>query len=284
MGLGKTLQVLSFLVSLLEQQQDSGPHLIIMPLSVVTSWRSDIEKYIPSGLMDVHVHLGTRVEREETFLAWYQRLKTQHYHHNTDDNYFKEKKEKIFMCLTSYNFAMNDIDLFRRLRLTKRNKLFWKYLIVDEAHRLKNSESKLFSCLLQLQCQRHLLLTGKVGLLSFCRLYHSYRHQYRHLFITNTTTSAGTTFAIVASFPGTPLQNNLKELWSLLHFILPNIFADFEEFSGWFNHPFDNLEKSKGAEARGREKQSKDNQQENSYPPNKKVKPGVLHLIHIYRI
>ena len=42
---------------------------------------------------------------------------------------------------------------------------------------------------------------------------------------------------------GTPLQNNLKELWSLLHFILPNIFSDFEEFSGWFNHPFDNLDK-----------------------------------------
>jgi SNF2 family DNA or RNA helicase len=45
---------------------------------------------------------------------------------------------------------------------------------------------------------------------------------------------------------GTPLQNNLKELWSLLHFILPRIFADFEEFSDWFNHPFDSLENAGG--------------------------------------
>jgi SNF2 family DNA or RNA helicase len=43
---------------------------------------------------------------------------------------------------------------------------------------------------------------------------------------------------------GTPLQNNLKELWSLLHFILPSIFADFQEFNDWFNKPFDSLEET----------------------------------------
>jgi hypothetical protein len=46
----------------------------------------------------------------------------------------------------------------------------------------------------------------------------------------------------------------LKELWSLLHFILPWIFADFEEFSGWFNHPFDSLESGSKSRRRGRAK------------------------------
>lgn len=33
---------------------------------------------------------------------------------------------------------------------------------------------------------------------------------------------------------GTPLQNNLHELWALLNFLLPNIFGSSEEFDQWF--------------------------------------------------
>jgi ATP-dependent helicase STH1/SNF2 len=39
---------------------------------------------------------------------------------------------------------------------------------------------------------------------------------------------------------GTPLQNNLPELWSLLNFVLPNIFNSFKSFDEWFNIPFAN--------------------------------------------
>lgn len=45
---------------------------------------------------------------------------------------------------------------------------------------------------------------------------------------------------------GTPLQNNLKELWSLLHFLLPNIFTDWEAFESWFD--FSDLEDEQGTE------------------------------------
>ena len=45
---------------------------------------------------------------------------------------------------------------------------------------------------------------------------------------------------------GTPLQNNLKELWSLLHFLLPTIFTDWEAFESWFD--FSDLEDEKGTE------------------------------------
>uniref|UniRef100_A0A6N2MVV2 Chromatin structure-remodeling complex protein SYD n=1 Tax=Salix viminalis TaxID=40686 RepID=A0A6N2MVV2_SALVM len=38
---------------------------------------------------------------------------------------------------------------------------------------------------------------------------------------------------------GTPLQNNLEELWALLNFLLPNIFSSSEDFSQWFNKPFE---------------------------------------------
>lgn len=45
---------------------------------------------------------------------------------------------------------------------------------------------------------------------------------------------------------GTPLQNNLKELWSLLHFLLPTIFTDWEAFESWFD--FSDLEDERGTE------------------------------------
>ncbi|CAI8503095.1 unnamed protein product [Hanseniaspora opuntiae] len=70
-----------------------------------------------------------------------------------------------------------------------------RYLIIDEGHRLKNLNCKLINCLNSLN------------------LKHSNK-----ILIT-----------------GTPLQNNLIELWSLLNFIMPNIFSDYEEFNKWFD-------------------------------------------------
>jgi ATP-dependent helicase STH1/SNF2 len=37
---------------------------------------------------------------------------------------------------------------------------------------------------------------------------------------------------------GTPLQNNLPELWALLNFLLPAIFSSIDSFDQWFNKPF----------------------------------------------
>ena len=34
---------------------------------------------------------------------------------------------------------------------------------------------------------------------------------------------------------GTPLQNNLTELWSLLNFLLPDVFSSLENFESWFD-------------------------------------------------
>jgi SNF2 family DNA or RNA helicase len=36
---------------------------------------------------------------------------------------------------------------------------------------------------------------------------------------------------------GTPLQNSLMELWSLMHFLMPNLFASHHEFREWFSNP-----------------------------------------------
>lgn len=43
---------------------------------------------------------------------------------------------------------------------------------------------------------------------------------------------------------GTPLQNNLSELWSLLNFLLPEIFDDLDVFTAWFR-----VEEFRGSDA-----------------------------------
>lgn len=51
---------------------------------------------------------------------------------------------------------------------------------------------------------------------------------------------------------GTPLQNNISELWSLLHFLLPEIFNDLDSFQNWFDFSsvLDTSEKKTGVEKR----------------------------------
>lgn len=40
---------------------------------------------------------------------------------------------------------------------------------------------------------------------------------------------------------GTPLQNSLMELWSLLHFLMPSVFSSHEDFKDWFSNPMSNM-------------------------------------------
>ena len=79
----------------------------------------------------------------------------------------------------------------------------WFYLIVDEGHRLKNNECQLMQCLFT--------------------------------FAHNPNTSR-------LILTGTPLQNNLKELWSLMHFLLPDVFSNAADFLKWFDYNNHNSE------------------------------------------
>jgi len=43
---------------------------------------------------------------------------------------------------------------------------------------------------------------------------------------------------------GTPVQNNMKELWALLNFIMPSLFDSHEEFNAWFSNDIETSVKS----------------------------------------
>ncbi|KAA8548508.1 hypothetical protein F0562_000225 [Nyssa sinensis] len=163
MGLGKTLQTISLMGYLNEFRGITGPHMVVAPKSTLGNWMNEIRRFCP-------------VLRAVKFLG------------NPDERkYIREEllaAGKFDVCVTSFEMAIKEKTALRRFS--------WRYIIIDEAHRIKNENSLLSKTM---------------------RLYNT---NYR-LLIT-----------------GTPLQNNLHELWSLLNFLLPEIFSSAETFDEWF--------------------------------------------------
>uniref|UniRef100_A0A6P3YYV6 protein CHROMATIN REMODELING 5 isoform X1 n=1 Tax=Ziziphus jujuba TaxID=326968 RepID=A0A6P3YYV6_ZIZJJ len=137
MGLGKTVQSVSMLGFLQNTQQIHGPFLIVVPLSTLSNWSKEIRKWLPD--MNVIVYVGTRASREVC----------QQYE-------FYNKKVgrpiKFNTLLTTYEVVLKDKAVLSKIK--------WNYLMVDEAHRLKNSEAQLYTTLLEFSTKNKLLITG----------------------------------------------------------------------------------------------------------------------------
>lgn len=104
------------------------------------------------------------------------------------------KLNTFHVCITSYQLVVQDANVFRRKR--------WYYMILDEAHNIKVSRS--------------LPIIDSIFLI-FCFCFQNFKSQrWQTLLNFNTQRRLLLT--------GTPLQNNLMELWSLMHFLMPHIF------------------------------------------------------------
>ncbi|CAL1712065.1 unnamed protein product [Somion occarium] len=169
MGLGKTIQTIALLAHLACDRGIWGPHLIIVPTSVLLNWEMEFKKFLP-GFKILSYHGNTK-RRKELRQGWNNK-----YHFN--------------VCVTSYTLASRDAHVFKRKP--------WYYMILDEAHMIKNFKSQRWNTLLMFRSFRRLLLTG------------------------------------------TPLQNNLTELWALLQFLMSGTnFANLKEFADWFSNPLE---------------------------------------------
>jgi len=171
MGLGKTIQTIALFCFLYEQRVP-GPYLVVAPLSTIPNWVNEFNRFAPTiPCILYHGNANARAElRKEIGVS----------HYNEE---FGIKMNKV--VVTSYEIAMNDRQFL--------GPVGWKFLVVDEGHRLKNMNCRLIKSLKLYITDNRLLLTG------------------------------------------TPLQNNLRELFSLLNFILPEIFDDVQVFESWFD-------------------------------------------------
>ncbi|KAL2887092.1 Lymphoid-specific helicase [Ceratocystis lukuohia] len=183
MGLGKTVQTISLIALLREKDNYFGPHLIIAPLSTLSNWMKEFEHWVPS--IPVIMYHGTPPERAD---VWAKQV---------TKNYKSGRPTAKFPVIcTSYEVILRDRAVLSKIQ--------WEFIIIDEGHRMKNFDSKLFRELKTFQSATRLLITG------------------------------------------TPLQNSLKELWSLLNFLLPHIFTDWDAFDTWFD--FSDLQDEEGTE------------------------------------
>ena len=62
MGLGKTLQVIAFLLSEYLEEEGNRPSLIVAPASLVFNWQSEIRKFAPA--LPVQMVVGKAGERK----------------------------------------------------------------------------------------------------------------------------------------------------------------------------------------------------------------------------
>uniref|UniRef100_A0A7M4EYU0 Chromodomain helicase DNA binding protein 5 n=1 Tax=Crocodylus porosus TaxID=8502 RepID=A0A7M4EYU0_CROPO len=178
MGLGKTVQTIVFLYSLYKEGHSKGPYLVSAPLSTIINWEREFEMWAPDFY--VVTYTGDKesraVIRENEFSFEDNAIRS-------GKKVFRMKKEaqiKFHVLLTSYELITIDQAILGSIE--------WACLVVDEAHRLKNNQSKFF------------------------RVLNSYKIDYKLL------------------LTGTPLQNNLEELFHLLNFLTPERFNNLEGF------------------------------------------------------
>ena len=165
MGLGKTIQCVTMLNFLFEQVNLTGPFLVVVPLSTLPNWKKEFNIWAPNLNTVVYIGDGNSREVVRSYEVY---------------NSGKGRRYKMNVLLTTYEVVLKDSAFLRSIQ--------WVYLMVDEAHRLKNNESSLYKDLSSFHCKTRLLVTG------------------------------------------TPLQNNVKELWALLHFLHPKNFGSLEDF------------------------------------------------------
>eukprot|EP00071_Canis_lupus_P027060 XP_022260617.1 chromodomain-helicase-DNA-binding protein 1-like isoform X3 [Canis lupus familiaris] len=170
MGLGKTCQTIALFIYLAGRLNDEGPFLILCPLSVLSNWTEEMERFAP-GLSCV-MYAGDKEERARL----QQDLK---------------QESRFHVLLTTYEICLKDSSFLKSFP--------WSVLVVDEAHRLKNQNSLLHKTLLEFSVVFSLLLTG------------------------------------------TPIQNSLQELYSLLSFVEPDLFP--KEQVGDFVQRYQDIEK-----------------------------------------
>ena len=163
MGLGKTIQTIA-LLAYLHLKCETLTHLIIVPKVTIKNWEREIKKWLPK--IKLLFFYGDKDERK---ILSEHTIKESHYN----------------IILTTFECSMKEKNALAALN--------YEYLIIDEAHRLKNDQAKFSMVVRKFNSKHRLLLTG------------------------------------------TPFQNNLHELWSLLNFLMPNIFNNSEEFDRIFN-------------------------------------------------
>jgi SNF2 family DNA or RNA helicase len=173
MGLGKTVQIVSFIRYLVEVHSIRGPFLIVAPLSTLGHWKREFETWTNLNAVVYHGSADAReIIRDHEFHEFGGEEHSDIY--------------KFHALVTTPEICLTDADVL--------NRIAFKVMVCDEAHRLKSFTSKISQTLREFHYNHAILLTG------------------------------------------TPIQNKIEELFTLLSFVDAEKFNDIdyylEEYSG----------------------------------------------------
>lgn len=131
MGLGKTIQTIALIAYLMEVKRNMGPYLVVVPLSTLSNWKDEFQRWAPD--IQLVVYLGAPQARNDLWME-------------------KVKPGKFNVLLSTFDFVLRD--------KAKLSSISWNFLVMDEGHRIKNSNSALSVALKSYRPKHRLLLTG----------------------------------------------------------------------------------------------------------------------------
>jgi SWI/SNF-related matrix-associated actin-dependent regulator of chromatin subfamily A member 5 len=198
MGLGKTLQTLSLIQYLKENEPTPAGHqvrpfLVVCPLSVLSSWMAEARKWAPdlkvlrfhgpvkerdrlkkiaAGEIDIYGNMTTKAKTKINARRAAAGRKVISLDSDSED---ENVTRGVDVVVTTYESYLAEQGWFKRA-------FVWRYVALDEGHKIKNDSALVSKALQGLQAEYRLILTG------------------------------------------TPLQNNLSELWALLHWLYQDVF------------------------------------------------------------
>jgi TATA-binding protein-associated factor len=156
MGLGKSIQTLVAVaestIEYTKKNKKSIPSLIICPNTLIMNWISESKKFFD----DETLHIENDLKR-------------------------KKINTKILIYICSYEKARDNFnEIF--------NDSHFYYLVLDEAHIIKNPKTKMYQAINKISAEKRIILTG------------------------------------------TPIQNNVMELWALFNFLMPGFLGSENDF------------------------------------------------------
>ena len=161
MGLGKTVQLLALLA---RDGDDSGPTLLVCPMSLVGNWERETERFAPH--LRVHVHHGAERPR---------------------GRYFQEAVRESDLVITTYSLAARDAEAL--------GKIAWHRLVIDEAQAIKNAATQQSTAVRSIPARHRIAMTG------------------------------------------TPVENRLADLWSIMDFVNPGLLGTAAKFKKRYAEP-----------------------------------------------
>ncbi|KAF2845503.1 ISWI chromatin-remodeling complex ATPase-like protein ISW2 [Plenodomus tracheiphilus IPT5] len=198
MGLGKTLQTLSLFQYLEELDRKNGvaseeqrPYLVICPLSVLNSWVTEAERWVPElKVLRFHGASSERI-RLKRVAQGMEDMKGRETKRAKDRKATKKAGQKLSKLSSkddsSFKIIVTTYDTFQSEQSWFRTAFVWRYVVLDEGHKIKSSVTQISTALRTISAEYRLILTG------------------------------------------TPLQNNLVEMWALLAWLYPTVFIDKTE-------------------------------------------------------